>query len=391
MKDDSDASVSDAFDQGDAGEDASTAIVDSGAGQLRITTEALPRGMPGATYTATLAASGGRPPYQWSVVGGGLPPRVELDSASGVLRGSPPTEQVRNVTLRVIDSAVPVNADDASLTLAFSGPLRITTLTLPTGVIGVAYSSTLRAQGGVPPHVWGLESGAMPPGLSLDPMTGLVSGTPTSSGGFAFTVRIVDQPNPPPQQGTSALVTLETVEIAITTPSLEAAIIDEAYFARLQASGGTPPYAWSLNTGNLPPGLMIDGVEGSIFGNPVSPPTSTSFSITVQDSSARALTTSRAFSLDSIMLTGGLLRITPTSLPAARVGVPYAETLAVDQGAAPLSWAVMYGRLPSGLSLSSSGIVAGVPGQAESVWAAISVEDDNCDMGSRWYLVEVMP
>ena len=75
-------------------------------------------------------------------------------------------------------------------------PLQITVLSsLPGATIGVAYSISLsnylQITGGVPPYMWTIISGSLPPGLSMDG-SGNITGTPTTSGTFSFTIQIVD-------------------------------------------------------------------------------------------------------------------------------------------------------------------------------------------------------
>lgn len=71
---------------------------------LVITTTALPRAIEGQPYSQTLQASGGIPPYTWSVGAGSLPAGVSLSSA-GVLDGTPSVTGVFNFDAQVIDSA----------------------------------------------------------------------------------------------------------------------------------------------------------------------------------------------------------------------------------------------------------------------------------------------
>jgi uncharacterized repeat protein (TIGR02543 family) len=68
----------------------------------------------------------------------------------------------------------------------------VTTSTLPTGVIGATYSQTLAASGGRAPYSWSITSGSLPAGLTLDPATGTISGTPTATGSSNFTVQARD-------------------------------------------------------------------------------------------------------------------------------------------------------------------------------------------------------
>ena len=68
----------------------------------------------------------------------------------------------------------------------------VTTTSLPQGVQKASYSATLSAAGGAAPYTWTLRSGALPAGLSLATTSGVVSGTPTTTGTSNFTVQLKD-------------------------------------------------------------------------------------------------------------------------------------------------------------------------------------------------------
>jgi hypothetical protein len=83
----------------------------------------------------------------------------------------------------VIEPAPPPPQDCMQITLSPS--------TLPQASMGVFYSRTITGSGGTAPYTFGVTAGSLPPGLTLLP-TGLLSGTPTSSGSSSFTIRGTD-------------------------------------------------------------------------------------------------------------------------------------------------------------------------------------------------------
>jgi subtilisin family serine protease len=174
-----------------------------------ITTTSLPGGTVGTPYSETLQASGGTPPYTWTLDAGALPAGLTLNASTGVVSGTPTTAGTASFTVKVTDSASQSDTQDLSLAVA-PPPLTITTTSLPAGAVGVAYSQTLEATGGTPPYGWSLDTGTLPVGLTLNASTGVVSGTPTTAGTASFTARVTDGAA---QSDTQAL------SIAVTGPT----------------------------------------------------------------------------------------------------------------------------------------------------------------------------
>ena len=81
-------------------------------------------------------------------------------------------------------------------TLTVTAPLVITTTSLPAGALNVAYTGTLTAAHGTSPYFWLISNGFLPSGLTLNPGSGLISGTPTASGIFSFTAQVMDSGSP---------------------------------------------------------------------------------------------------------------------------------------------------------------------------------------------------
>jgi streptogramin lyase len=89
------------------------------------------------------------------------------------------------VMMLFIVVAAPLWADDPP-------PLVITTSTLPNGDVNAPYSLQLQATGGVPPYTWSIPGGTLPAGITLDPVSGVLSGTPNTKGSTTFTVKALD-------------------------------------------------------------------------------------------------------------------------------------------------------------------------------------------------------
>jgi len=155
-----------------------------------ITTVSLSTGVVGAAYSQVLASMGGTAPMAWSVSAGSLPAGLSFTASTGAISGTPTALGTANFTVTVADN-VGVSATKA-LSIVINGPLAIATASLPDGAIGVAYSQTVEAVGGVVPYTWSILSGSLPVGLSLAASTGVISGTPTNYRSSSFTVKVRD-------------------------------------------------------------------------------------------------------------------------------------------------------------------------------------------------------
>ena len=195
-------------------------------------------------YSQTLAATGGTPPYQWAA-GTGFPSFLTLDAATGKVSGTPTAAGTFSFPVQVTDSAKTSATATVSLTI-ISPPLSITTLApIFNGTVGVPYVQTFRAAGGNPPYTWTIVTGD-PGGLTLDPATGDLQGTPQTAGTFNFTVQATDQSGATATQSFSLTISPPTLTITVGS-SLPAATVGVAYSQKLPvvANGGTPPYTWS--------------------------------------------------------------------------------------------------------------------------------------------------
>ncbi len=160
-------------------------------GDLAVTTDTLPDGALATPYAATLQAQGGTPPYTWALDSGTLPDGLSL-ATTGDISGTPEQEGNFTFTAEVSDSSSPKKKHKRGLAIRIHSAVLIETTTLPDGTVNKPYSATLTASGGATPYKWNLINGTLPPGLDLSTPKGEISGTPSASGLFSFTVQVTD-------------------------------------------------------------------------------------------------------------------------------------------------------------------------------------------------------
>ena len=251
----------------------------------------------GTAYSASLSATGGTPGYAWSITSGSLPSGLSLSASTGTISGKPSAAGTSSFTVTVADSENPAQISSMPTSISIASPqLAITSSTLPSGSIGAPYSISLQATGGTPTYTWGTMSGQLPTGLSLTPSTGVISGTPTASGTFSFTVAVTDSANPTQAISTPESITVGSSQLAITSSMLISGTAGTAYSVPLQASGGTLPYTWSIKSGTLPAGLTLAATSGVVSGTPTASGAS-QFIAVVTDNSNPVQTQSAAINL----------------------------------------------------------------------------------------------
>ena len=191
-----------------------------------------------------------------------------------------------------VQSAIPASGVVPSYTTAspeftmmesigYAAKLTLTATASSTTQVGQSYSQTNVASYGTPSYTYSLSAGALPAGTSLNTSTGTVSGTPTTSGPFSYTIEVTDSSSPPQTatQVSSGTIAPGALPLTLTATPSSTMEVGQAYSQTNVASGGTTPYTYSVSAGTVPNGTTLNTSTGTVSGTPT---TAGAFSYTIE-------------------------------------------------------------------------------------------------------------
>lgn len=313
-----------------------------------------------------------------------------LEQNGGTIYGTPNT--AGDYTFRIKATSIFGNESASRIySVSVRDPLKITNSSLKSWITDQpGYLDTLTATGGRGPYTWAIASGLLPSGLSINPSTGVISGTPDAAGTYNFTVSVKDN-------ATVVETAIQALSIVISEPDTAPtplkvvgstrtynvnSLINESLTP--DDIGGSPPYTWSLIAGNVPtgstdsdvcvvgtgkiPGKVCLDPSGSITGTPTVA-ASYSFQLQVIDSKGALATPIYTYKIMAPLL------ITTTTVKSPDTGQQYSETLQATGGTAPYVWTYSSANPVPGLTFKSDGTISGTPTSAENFSFSVTVTD----------------
>lgn len=368
---------------------ATNATISDNQGQGTITNDdvpvsvspgSLPGGTVAAAYSQTFTGSGGTGPYTFAVTAGTLPVNMMV-SSGGVLSGTPTGGGSFNFTITATDSSASPGpyAGSQSYTLVIASPtLVLAPSTLPDGTRTVAYSNVLTASGGTAPYSYAVTAGALPGGLTLT-TGGVLSGTPTATGSFNFSVTATDSST---GTGPYTAVRAYTMAVADAAPVASNSVHTVAYGSAnntvpLSLSGG-PVASLAITTPAAHGAAVVSGT--TIQYTPTAGYAgSDSFAYTATNPSGTS-----APATVTLTVSPPTLVVSPSTAQTATVGTAYSRTFTWSGGAAPYT-NLQVQNLPAGLSVTATTAttvtVSGTPTVAGTASLNLTATDSSTGTG----------
>ena len=309
---------------------------------------------PGSTITANLPGFTGGAPTSYSV-SPALPAGLSIDAVTGIISGTAITASTAADYTVTASNTCGTITGLVNITISPAAPSALTyTLNTPSYCVGTAIADNNPSSGGGTPTSYSI-SPALPAGLSLDPLTGIISGTPTAnSAATNYTVTASNSCGP----------TIKILNITVTSPPLSVSYATNpavycpgsAIAPNLPGFTGGVPTSYSVSPA-LPAGLNLNGATGVITGTPTTATTAANYIVTATNGCGSA-NVSVNFTISPAAPTALSYTLTPATYC---VGAAITNNSPSNTGGAPTAYSVSP-ALPAGLSLNTStGVISGTP------------------------------
>ena len=274
----------------------------------------------------------------------GLPPGLTVDTTTGLISGTPTAPGgVFNATVTATNATATSAPYGVTFNIAFAAPV-VNSPPTASGATGFPLTYQITALNGPVTYA----ASGLPPGLTVDTNTGLISGTPTTAGTFNATVTASNGAGTSPNYG--VVFTIALSPPVITSASTAGGATGLPFNFQIIATNGPNTFTASP----LPPGLVLNPSTGLISGTPNAVGTY-SVAVTATNATATAMQT-----LTITITNGSPAQLSPTTASGA-LGVPFTYQIVFTLG--PTSFGAS--PLPPGLTVdASTGLISGTPTQS---------------------------
>jgi hypothetical protein len=330
-------------------------------GPLVINTASLPGGLQHLPYSSAVAATGGLPPYTWTITSGALPSGLSLNAGSGAISGTPTALGNFTFTIQARDSSNPARTTSKTLSLSIAAPASSiwSSSTLPTTVdsgdpnaveLGVKFLSD------APGYITGVRfyKATANTGTHIGNLwttTGTLLATATFSAETASGWQEVSFPEP-------VLIAANTVYVVSYHTDVGRYSFSSDYFA-VQGVANAPLH--------FPADATVAGNGVYAYGADSRFPTNT----------YRASNYWVDAVYSAVQPPTAPLTIVTSSIPTGLAGLPYSTRLSASGGALPYRWSLTGGALPPGLALNADGVISGTPTEAGTSSFTVQVTDSS--------------
>jgi hypothetical protein len=285
----------------------------------------------------------------------GLPPGLTVNTGTGLISGTPTTAGTYTVTISATNAGGTGSAT-LTITIVIPPPPVITSATTANGFVGVPFSYQITATN----NPTSFDAVGLPPGLSVNTSTGLISGTPTTAGTYTVTISATNA------GGTGSAILTITIDIpsppVITSPLTATGQVGVAFSYTITATNNPS----SFDALGLPAGLTVNTSTGVISGTPAAGSDAGSpYSVTISATNAGGTGSATLI----LTINPPTPVITSPLTATGQVGVAFSYQITATNN--PTSFNAS--GLPAGLSVNTStGLISGTPTTAGTFSITIS-------------------
>lgn len=264
----------------------------------------LPGTLENQAYGVTLQALNGVGQLMWSIApvsaNAEFVDGLTINASTGLLSGTAGFTGTAAFIATVTDSATPPRQVSKSFTVTASSPLQAPPpQTVDIGQFQEIPPVVVGALNGVQPLTFTVVGACLPFGLRLDSKTGVIRGSTTVVGTYPCSISISDSYSPPELVTAQLMIRIGAPPLSIADSLPRQILLSRPFSGKAIATGGMPPYKFTLATGSLPVGFDPIDNSGQVHGTPTALGQYT-FGLDVADSSSPPQSASTLFRIQVV-------------------------------------------------------------------------------------------